>query len=157
MTGPTVIAILQFDSVSMPLLDELLTDGSLPTLEGLRRKGTWLSLGTPAEYFEGSGSYAIYTGTDVGVNGQYYPWLWSPSEQRVRFMDDLPVPETLWERVSRAGRRSLIIDPYEVRPPQDIQGLFLSGWQFKNRVVLRSCSLPQASYGLWNETMVDRR
>src|SRR5215831_8692955 len=137
-----MIAILQFDSVSMPLVSELLTAGSLPTLEGLRRKGTWLSLGTPAEYFEGSGSYAIYTGRDVGVHGQYYPWLWSPCKQRVRFMDDFPVPETLWERVGRAGRRSLIIDPYEVRPPQHINGLFLSGWQFKNRIVLRSCSLP---------------
>lgn len=137
-----MIAILQFDSVSVPLLNELLTAGSLPTLEGLRRKGTWLNLDTPAEYFEGSGSYAIYTGTDVGVHGQYYPWLWSPSEQCIRFMDDLPIPETLWERAGRAGRRSLIIDPYEVRPPQDIQGLFLSGWQFKNRIVLRSCSLP---------------
>ena len=30
--GTTVIAILQFDSVSMPLLNELLTAGSLPTL-----------------------------------------------------------------------------------------------------------------------------
>jgi len=137
-----MIAILQFDSVSVPLLNELMTAGCLPTLEGLRQKGIWLSLDTPAEYFEGSGSYAIYTGTDVGVHGQYYPWLWSPSEQRVRFMDDLPIPETLWDRAGRAGRSSLIIDPYEVRPPQDIKGIFLSGWQFKNRIVLRSCSLP---------------
>ena len=139
-----MIAILQFDSVSMPLVSELLAAGSLPTLEGLRRKGTWLSLGTPAEYFEGSGSYAIYTGTDVGAHGQYYPWLWSPREQRVRFMDDFPIPETLWERVGRAGLRSLIIDPYEVRPPQHIKGIFLSGWQFKNRIVLRSYSLPSS-------------
>jgi predicted AlkP superfamily phosphohydrolase/phosphomutase len=141
-----VIAILQFDSVSVPLLNELLTDGLLPTLDGLRRKGTWVNLSTPTEYFEGAGSYAIYTGIDVGGHGQYYPWLWSPSEQRIRFMDDLPIPETLWERVGRAGRRSLIIDPYEVRPPQDMQGLFLSGWQFKNRIVLRSCSLPESLF-----------
>jgi predicted AlkP superfamily phosphohydrolase/phosphomutase len=137
-----MIAIFQFDSVSVPLLNDMMAVGSLPMLEELRRKGTWLSLSTPAEYFEGSGSYAIYTGTDVGVHGQYYPWLWSPSEQRVRFMDDLPVPESVWERIGRAGRRSLIIDPYEIRPPENIRGLFLSGWQFKNRVVLRSCSLP---------------
>jgi predicted AlkP superfamily phosphohydrolase/phosphomutase len=141
-----MIAIFQFDSVSVPLLNELLTSGSLPALENLRRKGTWLSLGTPAEYLEGSGSYAIYTGTDVGVHGQYYPWLWSSSEQRVRFMDDLPVPETVWERLGRAGRRSLIIDPYEIRPPKNIRGLFLSGWQFKNRIVLRSCSLPTSVF-----------
>jgi predicted AlkP superfamily phosphohydrolase/phosphomutase len=137
-----MIAVLQFDSVSVPLFEELLAAGALPTLTSLRLKGTWLDLETPAEYFEGSGSYAVYTGTDVGVNGQYYPWLWSPSEQRVRFMDDLPVPETIWERVTRAGRRSLVIDPYEVRPPLDMRGLFLSGWQFKNRIVLRSSSLP---------------
>ena len=137
-----MIAILQFDSVSMPVFNDLLAGNRLPTLDKLRRKGTWLNLATPAEYFEGSGSYAIYTGTDVGAHGQYYPWLWSPSEQRVRFMDDLPIPETLWERVGRAGFRSLVIDPYEVRPPQHIHGLFLSGWQFKNRIVLRSRSLP---------------
>src|SRR5262245_66168086 len=113
-----MIAILQFDSVSMPVFNDLLA--GLPTLEKLRHKGTWLNLATPTEYFEGSGSYAIYTGTDVGAHGQYYPWLWSPSEQRVRFMDDLPIPETLWERLGRAGFRSLVIDPYEVGPPQPI-------------------------------------
>lgn len=128
----------------MPVFNDLLAKDRLPTLDGLRRKGTWLNLATPAEYFEGSGSYAIYTGTDVGAHGQYYPWLWSPSEQRVRFMDDLPIPETLWERVGRAGFRSLVIDPYEVRPPRHIDGLFLSGWQFRNRIVLRSRSLPSS-------------
>ena len=33
------------------------------------------------------------------------------------------------------------------RPPQDIKGIFLSGWQFKNRIVLRSCSLPASILG----------
>ena len=102
-----MIAILQFDSVSVPLLNELMIAACLPTLEGLRREGIWLSLGTPAEYFEGSGSYAIYTGTDVGVHGQYYPWLWSPSEQRVRFMDDLPIPETLWDLIVQWNDRAV--------------------------------------------------
>jgi predicted AlkP superfamily phosphohydrolase/phosphomutase len=142
-----MIAILQLDSVSLPLIKDLLNAGHLPALETLRKKGTWLTLETPAEYFEGSGSYAIYTGTGVGVNGQYYPWLWSAAEQRVRFMDDFPIPETVWERIGHAGRRSLIIDPYEIRPPQTMQGTFLSGWQFKNRVVLRSCSLPRDILG----------
>jgi hypothetical protein len=65
-----MIAILQFDSVSMPVFNDLLARDHLPTLDKFRRKGTWLSLATPAEYFEGSGSYAIYTGTDVGAHGQ---------------------------------------------------------------------------------------
>ena len=148
-----MIAVLQFDSVSLPLITDLLNSGRLPALDKLRKKGTWLTLETPAEYFEGSASYAIYTGTGVGVNGQYYPWLWSATEQRVRFMDDFPIPETVWERIGQVGRRSLIIDPYEIKPPQHMQGTFVSGWQFKNRIVLRSCSLPQNILGSLTRTM----
>jgi len=148
-----MIAVLQFDSVSLPLVNDLLNAGYLPALDKLRKRGTWLTLETPAEYFEGSGSYAIYTGTGVGVHGQYYPWLWSATEQRVRFMDDFPIPKTVWERIGDAGRRSLIIDPYEIKPPQNMQGTFLSGWQFKNRVVLRSCSLPHNILGSLTRTI----
>lgn len=115
-----MIAVLQIDSVSLPLVNDLLTAGLLPALDGLRKKGAWLTLETPAEYFEGSGSYSVYTGTDVGVHGQYYPWIWSATEQRVRFIDDLPIPETVGERVGHVGRRSLIIDPYELRPRSTI-------------------------------------
>jgi len=79
---------------------------------------------------------------DLGEHGLYYPWLWSAAEQRVRFYDDMPAPETVWERIGRAGRRSLVIDPYEIRAPETMRGLFLSGWQFKNRVVLRTRSVP---------------
>src|ERR1044072_1985841 len=148
-----MIAVLQFDSVSLPVIKDLLNAGALPALDRLRKKGTWMTLETPAGYFEGSASYGIYTGTGVGVNGQYYPWLWSAAEQRVRFLEDFPIPATVWERIGDVGRRSLIIDPYEIRPPNNMQGTFLSGWQFKNRIVLRSCSLPQNILGSLTRTI----
>lgn len=137
-----MIAILQFDSTSLMHLENMIEGGNLPTLAGLRNRGTWLELETPATHLEGAAAYSLYTGTGVANHGLYYPWLWSPTEQRVRFFEDLPAPEAVWERVSRAGLRSLIIDPYEMRPPQTMHGIFLSGWQFKNRVVLTSRSVP---------------
>lgn len=143
-----MIAILQFDSVSRLHLDQFLAEGYLPTLNSLRNRGTWYELETDATYVEGAAAYSLYCGVNLGEHGLYYPWLWSAAEQRVRFYEDLPAPEVAWERIGRAGRRSLIIDAYEMRPPQTMQGIFLSGWQFKNRVVLRTRSLPSQTHRL---------
>src|SRR5215510_4444884 len=129
-----MIAILQFDGASRMHLDRMLGAGELPALAHLRSRGTWLELDTPAVHFEGAAAYSLSTGVDLGRHALYYPWLWSATEQRVRFYDDLPAPKAVWERIGRDRRRSLVIDPYEMRAPDTIDGLFLTGWQFKNRV-----------------------
>jgi len=137
-----MIAILQFDGVSRVHLQRMLAAGELPAMAGFRSSGTWLELDTPAVHFEGAAAYSLSTGIHLGMHGIYYPWLWSAQEQRVRFYDDVTAPEAVWDRIGRHGRRSLVIDPYEMRAPGTIQGLFLTGWQFKNRVVLRTRSVP---------------
>ena len=139
-----MIAILQFDGASRIHLEQMLATGHLPGLASFRSRGTWFDLGTPATHFEGAAAYSLSTGVELGEHGIYYPWLWSATEQRVRFYDDVPAPEAVWERIGRAGRRSLVIDPYEMRAPEAMQGLFLTGWQFKNRVVLRTRSIPHS-------------
>jgi predicted AlkP superfamily phosphohydrolase/phosphomutase len=150
-----MIAILQFDAASLQHLEKLLAEGHLPNFASLRNRGIWYELETPATYFEGAAAYTLYTGTSLGEHGLYYPWLWSPSEQRVRFFDDFPAPDAVWERIGRAGLRSLIIDPYEMRPPQAMRGIFLTGWQFKNRVVLRTRSIPRLMHR-WLERELGR-
>ena len=140
-----MIAVLQFDSVSLPLLETLLSKGLLPTLDGLRRRGSWMTLETPATYLEGSAFHSLYTGTHAAEHGVYYPWMWSAGEQRVRFMEDFAIPPVVWERLTAAGLRSLIIDPYEIRAPRTINGIYLGGWQFTNRVVMRSSSIPPST------------
>jgi len=139
-----MIAILQFDGASRMHLERMLASGHLPGLASLRSRGTWLELDTPAIHFEGAAAYSLSTGVDLGEHALYYPWLWLATEQRVRFYDDVPAPEAVWDRIGRGGRRSLVIDPYEMRAPETMQGLFLTGWQFKNRVVLRTRSVPSS-------------
>ncbi len=139
-----MIAVIQFDAASMASMERLLAQGALPAFADLRRRGTWFDLETPARDFEGAAAYTLYTGVHLGDHGLYYPWQWCASEQRVRFFDDLPAPEAVWERLGRDNRRCLVIDPYEMRPPQTMDGFYLSGWQFKNRVVLRSRSMPKS-------------
>jgi predicted AlkP superfamily phosphohydrolase/phosphomutase len=119
-----MIAVLLFVAASPVHIEKLLAEGCLPTLASLRSRGTWYELETPATYFEGAAAYSLCTGRGLAEHGLYYPWLWSASEQRVRFFDDFSAPEAVWERIGRAGLRSLIVDPYEMRPPQVMRGPF---------------------------------
>jgi predicted AlkP superfamily phosphohydrolase/phosphomutase len=138
-----MIAILQFDSVSLPHMNRLLEEGRLPALANLRARGHWVSLETPALQWEGATYFTLYSGKDVKEHGIYFPFLWSAADQRVRPQDDYPVPEAVWERLARSGKRCLVIDPYEGKPPKVMAGKALSGWQFKHKVTLRRWSIPQ--------------
>ena len=44
-------------------------------------------------------------------------------------MTAFPAPPAIWERLARAGLRTLAIDPYESRPPRDWRGTYVCGWQ----------------------------
>lgn len=138
-----MLAILQFDAASLSLLERLLPAGRLPVLAGLRERGRWHALETPATHFAAGAFHTLYSGIDLGDHGLYYPFQWSPPEQRVRYMTAFPAPPPVWEGLGAAGRRTLAIDPYESRPaasPPD--GVVVSGWQFKDRVVLPRWSSP---------------
>jgi predicted AlkP superfamily phosphohydrolase/phosphomutase len=62
-------------------------------------------------------------------------------------MHRLPKPPTVWERLAASGCRSLIVDPYLGWPPQDMAGIYLSGWQFQDRFVMPGRSLPHRRLG----------
>src|SRR5262249_7391988 len=68
---------------------------------------------------------------------------WSPKEQRARFMLDVPRPRTIWERLTEAKRPSLIVDPYLAFAPREMAGIYLSGLQFEDRMVMQQFSMPQ--------------
>ena len=138
-----MIAILQFDGVSLPHFHGFLDQGRLPTFAGLRERGHWLPLETPASSWEGSIYFSLYSGKNVPEHGLYFPFMWSAAEQRVRSQDDYPAPEPLWDRVGKAGLRSLVIDPYEGRQAKSIKGKAVSGWQFRHKVTLRRWSVPR--------------
>jgi predicted AlkP superfamily phosphohydrolase/phosphomutase len=58
-------------------------------------------------------------------------------------MGDLHAPAPVWERLGRAGTRTLAVDPYESRPPADpAPGAQVCGWQLHDRVVLQEWSNP---------------
>jgi predicted AlkP superfamily phosphohydrolase/phosphomutase len=137
-----VLAFIQFDSPDLSRLERLIERDRLPTLAELRRRGSRLDLRTPATHLSSATFTTLYTGLSPGDHGLYYPFQWKPEDQRVWYADAFPHPESFWDRAARAGRRVLIVDPYEAPAPAAADGLALSGWQFTNRVVLTPWSVP---------------
>jgi hypothetical protein len=136
-----MLAVLQFDSPSLAVLDRMLAQGRLPALAGLRSRGVWHELQTPATHFAAGAFHTLYSGTELADHGLFYPFQWSAPDQRVRYTTAFPAPPPVWER---PGGPALALDPYESRPPPaPPAGTVVSGWQFTDRVVLQPWSAPR--------------
>jgi predicted AlkP superfamily phosphohydrolase/phosphomutase len=139
-----MVGVLLFDAVSVPLVERMLADGRLPALAALRARGRWQTVASRATYF--GDRETAHSGVEVVEHGQTFPLQWSAAEQRLRFVGAFPAPEAVWERVARAGGRSLVIDPYEGRPPARPVGTVVSGWQFAHTAVLQRWASPRGEY-----------
>ena len=98
-----MLVLLNFDSASLPLLERMMDDGRLPTVADLFRRGRRYALETPAGTFPSACYPVLYSGLDLSEHGLYYTFLWSPAEQRIRYIDRFPSPPSAWEAVSAAG------------------------------------------------------
>jgi predicted AlkP superfamily phosphohydrolase/phosphomutase len=138
-----MLAILQFDAAALPLVGRMLADGRLPTLAGLRRRGTWTPIDGKATFLQSSTYPTLCTGIDVREHGIYSAVPWSASAQRACSMLSLPRPRTIWERLTESGRRALIIDPYLAFAPREMAGIYISGLHFEDRMVMQHRSVPR--------------
>jgi predicted AlkP superfamily phosphohydrolase/phosphomutase len=137
-----VIAVLQFDAASAALLERLGAEGRLPNLEALRARGRTVELDGPAEHFPASAYQTLYRGVEVGDHGLFYPFQWSGARQSIRLAGEFAAPAAVWERLARAGRSTLAIDPYECHTPAHSDGVLVCGWGMRERVVLERWSAP---------------
>jgi len=141
-----MIAILQFDAVNLRVFQSMLDERRLASTASLRARGQWHALVTPAPELEGSTYHSLHSGVLPNHHGLYFPFMWSPSEQRVKPESHFSHPEPVWDRIARAGRRSFVVDPYESRRPNSAQGVVgLSGWQFRHPVTLHAWSVPRGT------------
>ncbi|HET9196903.1 MAG TPA: hypothetical protein VFN92_01435, partial [Solirubrobacterales bacterium] len=140
-----MIAVIQFDAASAALLARLEGEGRLPNLAALRSQGAHLELETPAEHFPASAYQDLYRGVEVGEHGLYYPFQWAAGDQRVRLAAQFEAPPPIWDRLGRAGRTTLAIDPYECHRPAAAAGELYGGWGMRERVVLERWAVPGGS------------
>lgn len=137
-----MIAVIQFDAASAALLEQVGSEGRLPNLEALRRRGSRVELETPAEHFPASAYQDLYRGVEVGDHGLFYPFQWGAGDQRIRLAGTFAAPPPIWDRLGEHGRSTLAIDPYECHRPNKAEGELVCGWGMRERVVLERWSVP---------------
>jgi predicted AlkP superfamily phosphohydrolase/phosphomutase len=141
-----VIAVLQVDGTSRELLKRMLAAGEMPALSALMTDGTRHELASPGLHFPAGAFVTLYSGLEEGDHGHVYPFQWQPSRQRVMPATDFGAPDPVWRLLARAGKRSVVVDPYEV-VEADEAGPIVSGWQFAERTVLPRWSRPEKLWG----------
>jgi predicted AlkP superfamily phosphohydrolase/phosphomutase len=144
-----VLALIGLDAASPAIVEELLAEDRLPHLRAFRASGTGLALETPALHFPAGVYPTLWSGVPLAQHGIHFPFMWSAPDQRVRFHSSFPYPAAMWERLAQSRATCVVLDAYESPTPKAIDGLYLRGWQFRNRVVLQPAGSPKGALRHW--------
>ena len=144
--GTLVLAVLSLDSVSAPLVDALVSEGRMPNLAEVRRRGRTIEL---IEELPGAAYATLYTGRRLAEHGLYFPLQWSAAKQTTLPWDEANAAEmerhSVFRRLAAHGSRVLVLDPSECAPHSVDGGVLLSGLQIRSRILLPEWSRPAAA------------
>ncbi len=138
-----MLAVVSLDATNPARLDRLVDEGRMPNLGALRGRGLAreVEVSRLLELMEPATFYTLAMGVPVETHGRCLPFVWDPVAMRMRRAEPSPLP-ALWDRIGAAGKRSLVIDAYEIPPPKRIDGAFIRGLQHRNRVSVPRVDLP---------------
>jgi predicted AlkP superfamily phosphohydrolase/phosphomutase len=138
-----VIAVVCVDALSLPRTERLLAEGRMPVLAGLRERAPMQPIVDEhgLQLLHSAIFFSVPSGLRPARTGRFYPFFWDPASQSVH-PDLRPMQANVWQAASDAGRRVLLIDPYEAGPDGPLDGAVLSGWQLHNRVTMRRSGAP---------------
>ncbi len=148
-----MLVLIALDAMPSTPFAELSAEGLVPRLTELREAATVVELTTPASLLPAAAFQTLWTGETLAGHGIHYPFMWDAAGQRVRYVTHFTKPPQLWNRVSEAGGRVLVVDAYEAAAPTSLNGLVVNGWQFTNRSVLRAASAPPGAHREWERRL----
>ena len=123
------VLMIGLDAAEPELIERWMGDGTLPSLAGLRARGSYRRLASSAAWLAGSPWPTFYTGTSPATHGLYHFLQWR-AEQR-----DLARPgpgwlplQPFWRALGPDGPRALVVDAPSSYPPAPFPGVEISGW-----------------------------
>jgi predicted AlkP superfamily phosphohydrolase/phosphomutase len=139
-----VLAVVSIDATDPARLDRLAGEGRMPNLAALRDRGRAHRVEVPhlLRLMEPATFYTLAMGLPAETHGRCLPFVWDPESMCMR-LGGAPEMPALWDRMTRAGRRSLVIDAYEIGEPAEIEGAFIRGLQHRNRVSVPRADRPR--------------
>ncbi|MFC1852773.1 alkaline phosphatase family protein, partial [candidate division CSSED10-310 bacterium] len=157
------VLILGFDGFTFNVLDPMIKQKSLPHFQKIITQGTRISLSSTAFPSSAAAWPAIVTGCDSHENGLQSFFLLDPRTYQLKLTNAaFRQRQAIWELASRLGKRSIVVNVPMSYPPDDIDGIMISGllsppqgqftWPTTLSPVLRRLGY-QTGYRLFRESM----
>ncbi len=126
----TPAILIGMDATEVELLDQLVDEGRMPTIAAMREEGAWGRLKTWPDAFLSMVWPTFSAAQDVSKHGWYFNKLWRPDRQRLEYASPEWLPQNpFWHHLDPKCRIALLDIPFAHRPPLDLNGVFLNGWQ----------------------------
>lgn len=103
------VLAIGLDAAQPTLLQSMLAEGELPTLQKLLDGGSWSTVASPAGYGSGVVWPTFFTGTDATEHGQYTHWGWDPGTMSLSYYD-ASVHTPFWQALDKDGVTVGVID-----------------------------------------------
>jgi predicted AlkP superfamily phosphohydrolase/phosphomutase len=134
VTSPAKTIVIGLDAADRNLVWKWCDSGDLPVLRSLREKGAHGKLISPPGLGDDAAWASFYTAVSPGRHGRYFWQCIEPgSYQPRKFRDDHLKHEPFWNVLSRAGRKTAIIDVPKCPVASDLNGIHLADWQVHGR------------------------
>jgi predicted AlkP superfamily phosphohydrolase/phosphomutase len=143
LKGPSRRAVLVgLDGTPYTLVRRFIEDGTMPRMAELMRRGTLLQMDTSMPDISSVAWSSFMTGANPGRHGIYGFLDLQPNSYKIYFPNSSHIKsETVWDAVSRAVRRSVVINVPSTYPAKPLNGILVSGFV---AVDLNKATYPQS-------------
>jgi len=136
--------MIGLDAAEPSLIEQWISDGTLPHLKRLRERGAYGRLASTADWLAGSVWPTFYTGTWPADHGVFHHLQWQAERMvHVRPTADWLPARPFWRTLSEADPRVVAIDMPMVYSPEPMHGVEISGWATHDRLVPPASSPPE--------------
>ncbi len=127
MRSPRLL-LLALDAAEPRLLRQFAAEGHMPNLHRLMTTALTAPLESAAAEFPDEVWPSIYCSSNAAVLGKYYYIQPKAGSGQLDLLEDEPRGEPFWDVLSRAGRRSAIVDVPKAALGAPVNGLQIANW-----------------------------
>jgi predicted AlkP superfamily phosphohydrolase/phosphomutase len=128
LPGARRVLILGFDGLTYRILDPLVERGVVPAFAQLLRQGTRVNLESVSFPSSASAWPALVTGCPPEDTGMQSFFVLDPATYQLNLTNSAYRQRlAFWELASRAGRRSVVVNVPMTWPPDEVNGVMVSG------------------------------
>ena len=129
MEDTTKLLVIGIDAAEASLLDAWSETGYLPTLRSLREAGLCCRIENPPGIYTGAVWPSFFTAVSPGRHGRYFYRQIEVGSYDVPVFPGSAIGwEPFWSALSRAGRRSAIVDVPKAPLAEDFDGVQICDW-----------------------------